>query len=184
MDEENKEIKDKSACVKNYNLAKDFFKDNLSIKEKDKIFAHLLQCKNCLKSYKFYSKAVLNENFSVTEQAVNFCNANLEVRLQTRSLLKKTKVKELYTINNKYESIAKEFKLSKLKDIEAVSQLFLGDETIESIKDPELLLEFTKHLCYNICKEIDLLERCYRKGIGILVENNIPREEVITDGTK
>ena len=68
MDEENKEkIKDKSICVKNYNLAKDFFKDNLSIKEKDKIFAHLLQCKNCLKSYKFYSKAVLNESFSVTD---------------------------------------------------------------------------------------------------------------------
>lgn len=181
MDEGNKEIKDKSICVKNYNLAKDFFKDNLSIKEKDKIFAHLLQCKNCLKSYKFYSKAVLNENFSVTEQAINFCNANLEVRLQTRSLLKKTKVKGLYTINNKYESIAKEFKLSKLKDVEAVSQLFLGDETIESIKNPELLLKFTKHLCYNICKEIDLLERCYRKGMGVLVENNTLKEEVITD---
>ena len=185
MDEENKEkIKDKSICVKNYNLAKDFFKDNLSIKEKDKIFAHLLQCKNCLKSYKFYSKAVLNESFSVTEQAISFCNANLEVRLQTRSILKKTKVKGLYTINNKYESIAKEFKLSKLKDIEAVSQLFLGDETIESIKNPELLLEFTKHLCYNICKEIDLLERCYRKGMGVLVEDNIPKEEVIIDEPK
>ena len=171
MDEENKEkIKDKSICVKNYNLAKDFFKDNLSIKEKDRIFAHLLQCKNCLKSYKFYSKAVLNESFSVTEQAINFCNANLEARLQTRSILKKTKVKGLYTINNKYESIAKEFKLSKLKDVEAVSQLFLGDETIESIKNPELLLEFTKHLCYNICKEIDLLERCYRKGMGVIVD--------------
>ena len=74
------------------------------------------------------------------------------------------------TINNKYESIAKEFKLSKLKDVEAVSQLFLGDETIESIKNPELLLEFTKHLCYNICKEIDLLERCYRKGMGVIVD--------------
>ena len=98
MDEEHKEkIKDESICVKNYNLAKDFFKDNLSIKEKDKIFAHLLQCKNCLKSYKFYSKAVLNESFSVTEQAINFCNANLEVRLQTRSILKKTKVKGLFT---------------------------------------------------------------------------------------
>ena len=170
MNEENKEIKAKNICIKNYNLAKDFFKDNLSIKEKDKIFAHLLQCKNCLKSYKFYSKAVLSENFSVTEQAVNFCNANLEVRLQTRNLLKKTKVKGLYTINNKYESIAKEFKLSKLKDIEAVSQLFLGDETIESIKDPELLLKFTKYLCYNICKEIDLLERCYKKGMGVIVD--------------
>lgn len=177
MDEENKEIKDKRICVKNYNLTKDFFKDNLSIKEKDKIFAHLLQCKNCLKNYKFYSIAVFNENFSVTEQAVNFCNANLEVRLQTRSLLRKTKVKGLYTINNKYESIAKEFNLSELKDVEAVSQLFLGDETIESIKNPELLLEFIKHLCYNICKEIDLLERCYRKGMGVLVGNNIPKEE-------
>ena len=166
MDEEKKEIKDKSICVKNYNLTKDFFKDNLSIKEKDKIFAHLLQCQNCLKSYKFYSKAVLNENFSVTEQAINFCNANLEARLQTRGLLREQKIKGLYTIDNKYESIAKEFKLSKLKDVEAVSQLFLGDETIESIKDPELLLEFTKHLCYNICKEIDLLEKCYRKGMG------------------
>lgn len=170
MDKENKETKDKSICVKNYNLVKDFFKDNLSIKEKDKIFAHLFQCKNCFKRYKFYSKVVLNENSSVTEQAINFCNANPEVRLQTRSLLKKTKVKGLYTINNKYESMAKEFKLSKLKDVEAVSQLFLGDETIESIKDPELLLEFTKRLCYNICKEIDLLERCYRKGKGVIVD--------------
>lgn len=181
MDEENKEIKDKSICVKNYNLVKDFFKDNLSIKEKDKIFAHLLQCKNCLNRYNFYFRIVLNEDSNVTEQAINFCNANLEVRLQTRSILKKTKVKGLYTINNKYESIAKEFKLSKLKDIEAVSQLFLGDETIESIRNPELLLEFTKHLCYNICKEIDLLERCYRKGMGVLAEDDIPKEEVITD---
>lgn len=168
--EEEKKTKDKNVCVKNYNLAKDFFKGNLSVKETDKIFAHLLQCQNCLKSYKFYSKAVLNESFSLTEQAVNFCNANLETRLQTRAILKKQKIAGLYNLNNKYESMAKEFKLSKLKDVEAVSQLFLGDETIESIKDSDLLLDFTKHLCYNICKDIDLLERCLRKGQGVLVD--------------
>lgn len=83
--------------------------------------------------------------------------------------------KGLLNIDTKYEELAKEFKLSKLKDVEAVSRLFMGDETIESIKDTELLLEFTKHLCYNICKEIDLLERCYRKGMGVLVENNNPK---------
>lgn len=166
MTEQNKE------CIKNYQLAKDFFKGNLDVKQMDKIFVHLLQCKECLKSYKFYSKAVNNETFSVTEQAVIFCNNNLEKQLKTRTILKKQKISGLYNLDNKYESIAKEFKLSKLKDVEAVSQLFLGDETIESIKNSEDLLEFTKYLCYNICKEIDLLERCYRKNQGVLVDES------------
>ena len=182
-----KSVKNKSndECIKNYNLAKDFFKGKLTTEEKDNIFAHLLKCQNCLKSYKFYLRATRNEDFNLTKEAIDFCNLNLENdKLKTRKILKKLKTAGLYTLDNKYECIAKEFRLSKLKDVEAVSQLFLGDETIESIKDQELLLEFTKHLCYNICKEIDLLERCYRKGMGVLVENNIPREEVTIDEPK
>lgn len=192
MTEEKKEnnkksVKNKSndECIKNYNLAKDFFKGKLTTEEKDNIFVHLLKCQNCLKSYKFYLRATRNEDFNLTKEAIDFCNLNLENdKLKTRKILKKLKTAGLYTLDNKYECIAKEFRLSKLKDIEAVSQLFLGDETIESIKDQELLLEFTKHLCYNICKEIDLLERCYRKGMGVLVENNIPKEEVTIDEPK
>ena len=192
MTEEKKEnnkksIKNKSndECVKNYNLAKDFFKGKLTIKEKDDIFAHLLKCQNCLKSYKFYLRATRNEDFNLTKEAIDFCNSNLENdKLKTRKILKKLKTTGLYTLDNKYECIAKEFRLSKLKDVEAVSQLFLGDETIESIKDQELLLEFAKHLCYNICKDIDLLERCYRKGMGVLVEDSIPEEEILTNETK
>lgn len=184
---EKKEKNNKSndECIKNYNLAKDFFKGKLTTEEKDNIFAHLLKCQNCLKSYKFYLRATRNEDFNLTKEAIDFCNLNLENdKLKTRKILKKLKTAGLYTLDNKYECIAKEFRLSKLKDVEAVSQLFLGDETIESIKDQELLLEFTKHLCYNICKEIDLLERCYRKGMGVLVENNIPKEEVTIDEPK
>ena len=192
MTEEKKEnnkksIKNKSndECIKNFNLAKDFFKGKLTIKEKDDIFAHLFKCQSCLKSYKFYLRAIRNEDFNLTKEAIDFCNSNLENdKLKTRKILKKLKTAGLYTLDNKYECIAKEFRLSKLKDVEAVSQLFLGDETIESIKDQELLLEFTKHLCYNICKDIDLLERCYRKGMGVLVENNIPKREIIIDEPK
>ena len=192
MAEENKEnnkksIKNKSndECIKNFNLAKDFFKDKLTTEEKDNVFAHLLKCQNCLKSYKFYLRATRNEDFNLTKEAIDFCNSNLENdKLKTRKILKKLKTAGLYTLDNKYECIAKEFRLSKLKDVEAVSQLFLGDETIDSIKDQELLLEFTKHLCYNICKDIDLLERCYRKGMGVLVENNIPKREIIIDEPK
>ena len=195
MDEEKKSNK-KSAekkennksndeCIKNYNLAKDFFKGKLTTEEKDNIFAHLLKCQNCLKSYKFYLRATRNEDFNLTKEAIDFCNLNLENdKLKTRKILKKLKTAGLYTLDNKYECIAKEFRLSKLKDVEAVSQLFLGDETIDSIKDQELLLKFTKHLCYNICKDIDLLERCYRKGMGVLVENNIPKREIIIDEPK
>ena len=189
MTEEKKEnnkksIKNKSndECIKNFNLAKDFFKGKLTIKEKDDIFAHLFKCQSCLKSYKFYLRAIRNEDFNLTKEAIDFCNSNLENdKLKTRKILKKLKTAGLYTLDNKYECIAKEFRLSKLKDVEAVSQLFLGDETIESIKDQELLLEFTKHLCYNICKDIDLLERCYRKGMGVLVEDSIPEEEIFTN---
>ena len=192
MTEEKKEnnkksIKNKSndECIKNYNLAKDFFKGKLTTEEKDNVFAHLLKCQSCLKSYKFYLRATRNEDFNLTKEAIDFCNLNLENdKLKTRKILKKLKTAGLYTLDNKYECIAKEFRLSKLKDVEAVSQLFLGDETIESIKDQELLLEFTKHLCYNICKDIDLLERCYRKGMGVLVENNIPKREIIIDEPK
>ena len=192
MTEEKKENNKKSInnksndeCIKNYNLAKDFFKGKLTTEEKDNVFAHLLKCQSCLKSYKFYLRATRNEDFNLTKEAIDFCNLNLENdKLKTRKILKKLKTAGLYTLDNKYECIAKEFRLSKLKDVEAVSQLFLGDETIESIKDQELLLEFTKHLCYNICKDIDLLERCYRKGMGILVEDNIPKEEVIIDEPK
>ena len=193
MTEEKKENNKKSInnksndeCIKNYNLAKDFFKGRLTTEEKDNIFAHLLKCQNCLKSYKFYLRATRNEDFNLTKEAIDFCNLNLENdKLKTRKILKKLKTAGLYTLDNKYECIAKEFRLSKLKDVEAVSQLFLGDETIESIKDQELLLEFTKHLGYNICKDIDLLERCYRKGMGILIENNIPqKKEIIIDEPK
>ena len=177
--------KSNDECIKNYNLAKDFFKGKLTTEEKDNVFAHLLKCQNCLKSYKFYLRATRNEDFNLTKEAIDFCNLNLENdKLKTRKILKKLKTAGLYTLDNKYECIAKEFRLSKLKDVEAVSQLFLGDETIESIKDQELLLEFTKHLCYNICKDIDLLERCYRKGMGVLVENNIPKREIIIDEPK
>ena len=192
MTEEKKEnnkknIKNKSndECIKNFNLAKDFFKGKLTTKEKDDIFAHLFKCQSCLKSYKFYLRAIRNEDFNLTREAIDFCNSNLENdKLKTRKILKKLKTTGLYTLDNKYECIAKEFRLSKLKDVEAVSQLFLGDETIDSIKDQELLLEFTKHLCYNICKDIDLLERCYRKGMGVLVEDSIPEEEILTNETK
>lgn len=177
--------KSNDECIKNYNLAKGFFKGKLTTEEKDSIFAHLLKCQNCLKSYKFYLKATRNEDFNLTKEAIDFCNLNLENdKLKTRKILKKLKTAGLYTLDNKYECIAKEFRLSKLKDVKAVSQLFLGDETIESIKDQELLLEFTKHLCYNICKDIDLLERCYRKGMGVLVEDSIPGEEKHTNETK
>ena len=177
--------KNNDECIKNFKLAKDFFKDELTIEEKDNIFAHLLKCQNCLKSYKFYLRAIRNEDFNLIKEAIDFCNSNLENdKLKTRKILKKLKTTGLYTLDNKYECIAKEFRLSKLKDVEAVSQLFLGDETIESIKDQELLLEFTKHLCYNICKDIDLLERCYRKGMGVLVEDSIPEEEILTNETK
>lgn len=177
--------KNNDECIKNFKLAKDFFKDELTIEEKDNIFAHLLKCRNCLKSYKFYLRAIRNEDFNLTKEAIDFCNSNLENdKLKTRKILKKLKTTGLYTLDNKYECIAKEFRLSKLKDVEAVSQLFLGDETIDSIKDQELLLEFTKHLCYNICKDIDLLERCYRKGMGVLVEDSIPEEEILTNETK
>lgn len=165
-----KNKKNKDECIKNYNLAKDFFKGNLSVKDQDKIYTHLLQCKDCLKSYKFYSKAVRNEDFKLIESAVNFCNLNIEKTLKTRKILEKQGITGLYDLDTKYESIAKEFKLSKLKDVEAVCNLFTGDETIESIKDGDLLLNFTKYLCYNICKEVDLLERCYRKGIGVVVD--------------
>lgn len=184
MAEENdkKVKKSNDECIKNYNLAKDFFKGKLTTKEKDNIFAHLLKCQNCLKSYKFYLKATRNEDFNLTKEAVDFCNSNLENdKLKTRKMLKKLKITGLYTLDNKYECIAKEFRLSKLKDVEAVSQLFLGDETIESIKDQELLLEFTKHLCYNICRDIDFLERCYRKGMGVQVKNDIPRKDVMVN---
>ena len=177
--------KNNDECIKNYNLAKDFFKGKLTTEEKDNVFAHLLKCQSCLKSYKFYLRATRNEDFNLTKEAIDFCNLNLENdKLKTRKILKKLKTAGLYTLDNKYECIAKEFRLSKLKDVEAVSQLFLGDETIESIKDQELLLEFTKHLCYNICKDIHLLERCYRKGMGVLVENNIPKREIIIDEPK
>ena len=189
MTEEKKEnnkksVKNKSndECIKNFKLAKDFFKDKLTIEEKDNIFAHLFKCQSCLKSYKFYLRAIRNEDFNLTKEAIDFCNSNLENdKLKTRKILKKLKITGLYTLDNKYECIAKEFRLSKLKDVEAVSQLFLGDETIDSIKDQELLLEFAKHLCYNICKDIDLLERCYRKGMGVLVEDSIPEEEIFTN---
>lgn len=189
MTEEKKEnnkkiVKNKSndECIKNFNLAKDFFKGKLTIKEKDNIFAHLFKCQSCLKSYKFYLRAIRNEEFNLTKEAIDFCNSNLENdKLKTRKILKKLKTTGLYTLDNKYECIAKEFRLSKLKDVEAVSQLFLGDETIDSIKDQELLLEFTKHLCYNICKDIDLLEKCYRKGMGVLVKDDVPEEEIPTN---
>ena len=192
MTEEKKEnnkksIKNKSndECIKNFKLAKDFFKGKLTVKEKDDIFAHLFKCQSCLKSYKFYLRAIRNEDFNLTREAIDFCNSNLENdKLKTRKILKKLKTTGLYTLDNKYECIAKEFRLSKLKDVEAVSQLFLGDETIDSIKDQELPLEFTKHLCYNICKDIDLLERCYRKGMGVLVEDSTPKEEILTNETK
>lgn len=177
-------VKNKSndECIMNYNLAEGFFNGKLTIKEKDDIFAHLLKCQNCLRSYKFYLRATRNEDFNLTKEAIDFCNSNLENdKLKTRKILKKLKTTGLYTLDNKYECIAKEFRLSKLKDVEAVSQLFLGDETIDSIKDQKLLLEFTKHLCYNICKDIDLLERCYRKGMGVLVKDNIPKEEIFTN---
>ena len=174
--------KNNDECIKNYNLAKDFFKGKLTTEEKDNVFAHLLKCQSCLKSYKFYLRATRNEDFNLTKEAIDFCNLNLENdKLKTRKILKKLKTAGLYTLDNKYECIAKEFRLSKLKDVEAVSQLFLSDETIESIKDQELLLEFAKHLCYNICKDIDLLERCYRKGMGVLVEDSIPEEEIFTN---
>lgn len=161
-----------------------FLKGNLTITEQDEIYLHLLGCLKCLKTYKFYSRTLFDEKFTVSERAIQFCNNNLEKKLKTRDLLISKETKGLLNINTKYEELAKEFKLSKLKDVEAVSRLFMGDETIESIKDTELLLEFAKHLCYNICKEIDLLERCYRKGIGVLVENNISKEEVIIDEAK
>lgn len=153
----------------------DFLKGKLTLAEQDEIYLHLLGCLKCLKTYKFYSQTLFDEKFTVSERAIQFCNNNLERKLRTRDLLISKGTKGLLNIDMKYEELAKEFKLSKLKDVEAVSRLFMGDETIESIKDTELLLEFTKHLCYNICKEIDLLERCYRKGMGVLVENNNPK---------
>lgn len=162
-------MSDDCSKISDIRIVKSFFKGELNPELQDKIYLHLLGCLKCLKTYKFYSKSLLDEKFTVSEKAIQFCNNNLEKKLKTRDLLIDKKTKGLLNIDTKYEELAKEFKLSKLKDVEAVSRLFIGDETIESIKDPDLLLKFTKHLCYNICKEIDLLERCYRKGIGVLI---------------
>ena len=42
-----KDNKSNDECIKNYNLAKDFFKGKLTITEKANIFAHLFKCQKC-----------------------------------------------------------------------------------------------------------------------------------------
>ena len=145
-------------------FARRYFERKLSVRVEDLILAHLLKCIDCRRAYKDFAQT-LNINFNLKGAVSNFIVNHPDARdhKYCKSLFIAKFGQEVYDeLKPNYTYYAETYDVEHLKKVQ--SALDIMKEQYEFKKDDEqyieALAEFAKYMTVEVCKKVDLLERC------------------------
>ena len=147
-------------------FARRYFERKLSVRVEDLILTHLLKCIDCRRAYKDFAQT-LNIKFNLKEAVSNFIVNHPDARdhKYCKQLFIAKFGQEVYDeLKPNYTYYAETYDVEHLKKVQ--SALDIMKEQYEFKKDDEqyieALAEFAKYMTVEVCKKVDLLERCLR----------------------
>ena len=147
-------------------FARRYFERKLSVRVEDLILAHLLKCIDCSRAYKDFAKT-LNINFNLKEAVSNFIVNHPDARdhKYCKQLFITKFGQDVYDeLKPNYTYYAETYDVEHLRKVQ--SALDIMKEQYEFKKDDEqyieALAEFAKYMTVEVCKKVDLLERCLK----------------------
>ena len=147
-------------------FARRYFERKLSVRVEDLILAHLLKCIDCRRAYKDFAQT-LNINFHLKEAVSNFIVNHPDARdhKYCKQLFIAKFGQEVYDeLKPSYTYYAETYDVEHLKKIQSAFDIM--KEQYEFKKDDEqyieALAEFAKYMTVEVCKKVDLLERCLK----------------------
>lgn len=147
-------------------FARRYFERRLSVRVEDLILAHLLKCIDCRSAYKDFAKT-LNINFNLKEAVSNFIVNHPDAREHKycKHLFISKFGQEVYDeLKPNYTYYAETYDVEKLKKVQSAFDIM--KEKYEFKNDDEqyieALAEFAKYMTVEVCKKVDLLERCLK----------------------
>ena len=147
-------------------FARRYFERKLSVRVEDLILAHLLKCIDCRRAYKDFAQT-LNINFNLKGAVSNFIVNHPDARdhKYCKQLFIAKFGHEVYDeLKPNYTYYAETYDVEHLKKVQ--SALDIMKEQYEFKKDDEqyieALAEFAKYMTVEVCKKVDLLERCLK----------------------
>ena len=147
-------------------FARRYFERRLSVRVEDLILAHLLKCIDCRRAYKDFAKT-LNINFNLKEAVSNFIVNHPDAREHKycKHLFIAKFGQEVYDeLKPNQTYYAETYDVEKLKKVQSAFDIM--QEKYEFKNDDEqyieALAEFAKYMTVEVCKKVDLLERCLK----------------------
>ena len=147
-------------------FARRYFERKLSVRVEDLILAHLLKCIDCRRAYKDFAQT-LNINFNLKGAVSNFIVNHPDARdhKYCKQLFIAKFGQEVYDeLKPNYTYYAETYDVEHLRKVQ--STLDIMKEQYEFKKDDEqyieALAEFAKYMTVEVCKKVDLLERCLK----------------------
>lgn len=143
-----------------------YFERKMSARVEDLILAHLLRCIDCRRVYKDFAQT-LNIKFNLKEAVSNFIISNPDERdhKYCKQLFIDKFGQEVYDeLEPSYAYYAETYDVEKLKKVQSAFDIM--KEKYEFQKNDEQyierLAEFAKYITVEVCKKVDLLERCLK----------------------
>ena len=147
-------------------FARRYFERRLSARVEDLILAHLLKCIDCRRAYKDFART-LNINFNLKEAVSNFIvnHPDAKEHKYCKHLFIAKFGQEVYDeLKPNYTYYAETYDVEKLKKVQSAFDIM--QEKYEFKNDDEqyieALAEFAKYMTVEVCKKVDLLERCLK----------------------
>lgn len=147
-------------------FARRYFERKMSVRVEDLILAHLLKCIDCRRAYKDFAQT-LNIKFNLKEAVSNFIVNHPDERdhKYCRQLFIDKFGQEVYDeLKPSYAYYAETYDVENLKKVQSVFDIM--KEKYEFQKNDEQyierLAEFAKYMTVEVCKKVDLLERCLK----------------------
>ena len=147
-------------------FARRYFERRLSVRVEDLILTHLLKCIDCRRAYKDFAQT-LNINFNLKGAVSNFIVNHPDARdhKYCKQLFISKFGQEVYDeLKPSYTYYAETYDVEHLRKVQ--SALDIMKEQYEFKKDDEqyieALAEFAKYMTVEVCKKVDLLERCLK----------------------
>lgn len=131
----------------------------------DLLLSHILRCKDCRKHFIAKAKDMGLTKFNIKQEAANFINTKKETDCpKTRAVfIEMYGEKMLENMKPTWTYYAETHDLSKTMNLKCVydftQEQFEVDD--KNVKEIEAFVEFGRYITAKLCKDIDLLERCY-----------------------
>jgi hypothetical protein len=145
------------SCNMVLSMKKIFFGTGLNVYVEDRIIRHLLTCAKCRELYKAYAKEVGFNNFHLITYAINFCERNKSLNLETSDYLTEVKNNKVTRIlSRQWTRAASNFDINKLMNMKAFRDLSSEYNSPTGLD----YTDFMKFVAIKIAKKIDHLEEC------------------------